>query len=80
MPSRFTYLTGEEVLAGDRVLYHGEPGEIEFVIAEPTGDPAMDWYLTLSPGGGIMISGAGMGACFLDEVDEDLEFVRRPTG
>jgi len=31
---------------------HGEPGEVEFVITHITGDPAMDWYIELHPGGG----------------------------
>jgi hypothetical protein len=35
------YLSGEEVKAGDRVLYAGEPGEIEFV-AE-AGHPQSGW-------------------------------------
>jgi hypothetical protein len=27
----FVYQSGEEVKSGDRVTYHGEPGEVEFV-------------------------------------------------
>jgi hypothetical protein len=37
-----TYRSGEEIKKGDRVLFHGEPGEIEFVVESVVGDPAMD--------------------------------------
>jgi hypothetical protein len=40
----FTYQSGDEIQRGDRVLFHDEPGEIEFVADELIGDPAMDWY------------------------------------
>jgi hypothetical protein len=30
----FTYQSGEEIQRGDRVLFHDEPGEIEFVAAD----------------------------------------------
>jgi hypothetical protein len=41
----FTYQSGEEIQKGDCVLFHGEPGEIEFVADARIGDPAMDWYV-----------------------------------
>jgi hypothetical protein len=43
----FRYQTGEEIEKGDRVLFHGEPAEIEFLAAVPTGDPAFDWYIQI---------------------------------
>jgi len=46
------YGSGEEVKAGDRVLYHNEPGEIEFV-ADPEIEPE-SWLVT-EFGGGVMI-------------------------
>ena len=75
----FTYQSGEEVKKGDRITYNGNPGEVEFVVVDPTGDPAMDWYLEEFPGGGIMIDTAGFGNVFLqgNDLDEDLEFVSR---
>jgi hypothetical protein len=75
----FVYKSGGEVKIGDRVTYHGEPGEVEFVVANPTGDPAMDWYVEQFPGGGFMINAKGFGKVFLGEtdIDEDLEFVSR---
>jgi hypothetical protein len=75
----FLYQSGEEVLAGDRILYAESAGEVEFVVAAAIGDPAMDWYLTVSPGGGFMIKTRAMGFVFLSEADEDLEFVSRAS-
>lgn len=48
----YTYQSGEEIKPGDRVLLHGEPGEVEFVV-DPLSDPA-NWYVT-EYGGGVMI-------------------------
>ena len=44
------YKSGEEIRKGDRVLFHGETGEIEFVAEKFTGDPAMDWHVEDGPG------------------------------
>jgi len=49
-----TYRSGDEIKEGDRVLFHGEPGEIEFVVDALTGDPARDWYM-LELGPGVMV-------------------------
>jgi hypothetical protein len=75
----FVYQSGEEVKGGDSVTYHGEPGEVEFVVANPTGDQAMDWYLQQFPGGGFMVNAKSFGKVFLpgSEIDEDLKFVSR---
>jgi hypothetical protein len=32
-----------EIRKGDRVLFHGEPGEIEFVADRLVGDPVVAW-------------------------------------
>ena len=73
----FTYQSGDEVLAGDRILYAESTGEVEFVVSAATGDPAMDWYLTISPNGGFMIKTLAMGS--VSEAGEDLEFVSRAS-
>jgi hypothetical protein len=75
----FTYQSGEELRKGDRITYHGNPREVEFVLVDPTGEAATDWYLEKFPGGGIMINAKGFGNVFLEEsdTDEDLEFVSR---
>jgi len=78
----FKYQTGEEIKKGDRVLFHGEAGQIEFVASEP-GDPIIDWHIK-EDGGGIMILELGpklFGRVFIpgDQLDEteDLQFVGR---
>jgi hypothetical protein len=52
----FKYQSGELIHPGDRVLMHGEPGEVEFVAdpADPSSDPEGGWYIE-SHGGGVMI-------------------------
>lgn len=73
------YVSGEEILKGDRVLFHGEPGEIEFVVDGLTGDPAMDWYVEEFGGGAMILEPKHFGAAFLAASDgkEDLIFVSR---
>lgn len=48
------YQSGEEVLQGDHVLFHGEPGEVVFV-SSPSDDPSIDLFYR-EQGEGIMIS------------------------
>ena len=78
----FTYYQSDVLIrAGDRIKYHGDPGEVEFVVTKPTGDPAMDWFLEDSPRGGVMIRTKASGRDFLPAghipEDEDLEIVSR---
>jgi len=70
------YHSGEEVRAGDRVLYAGEPGTIEFVASAT--DPETVWYVQ-EFGGGCMLLVAPFGRLFLSDsqTDEDLDFVAR---
>jgi len=75
----FVYQSGEVVISGDAITYHGEPGAVVFVIAEPTGDQTRDWYLEQFPQGGVMINAKGFGKVFLSgrDLDEDLKFISR---
>ena len=75
----FTYQSGEEIKKGDRVLFHSEPGEIEFVADALIGDPAMDWYVQEHGGGVMVIEPKCFGRAFLTETHtaEDLVFVSR---
>ena len=76
---RFRYRCGQEIKAGDRIAYHGEPGKVEFGVTAKCGDPALDWFVNEHPGGGFMIDATGFGKVFLtaSDIDEDLEFVSR---
>jgi hypothetical protein len=73
------YRSGEDVVAGDSVSYHGEPGEVQFVVNGVTGDAAIDWYAERYPRGGFMITAKGFGNVFVsvDDIDEDLALVSR---
>ena len=79
---RFRYQSGEDVRSGDRITYHGEPGEVEFLVTGKTGDSARDWYLEKNPEGGFMIKAQNFGSVFLteSEPDEDLLLVARANG
>jgi len=75
----FFYQSGQEVRAADKVTYHGEPGEIEFVAENLAGDSGTDWYVT-ELGGGVMIREPKVfGRVFVSNPsqDEDLVFVAR---
>jgi hypothetical protein len=74
---KFKYKSGEEIKKGDRVLLHGKPGEVEFVVEELTGDLGMDWYME-EFGGGVMIKEPEVfGRCFIHDTTVDLDFVSR---
>ncbi len=75
------YRDGQEIKDGDRIRYYGDPGEVEFIVAHPTGDPSHDWYLEQFPGGGVMLNTESMGSVFVkrDDLDDSLELIsRRP--
>jgi hypothetical protein len=74
----FFYQSEEQIRKGDRVTYHGEPGEIEFVADKIVGDSALDWFVT-ERGGGAMIVAKGFGSVFVHDTksDEDLVLVAR---
>jgi len=74
------YQSGEEIRKGDKVLWHGDPAEIEFVIEGVTGDPALDWHLRDS-GPGVMVRVSTVGPVYEHdtEEEEDLVFVSRAT-
>ncbi len=53
---RFAYQgSGITMEPGDRILYAGDPGEIEFVVDPNAIDDGLDWYRQESPSGGVMI-------------------------
>lgn len=75
----FKYQSGEPVKSGDKITYHGESGEVEFVVAGKVGNPDIDGYVEKFPGGGVMVVTEGFGSVFLTEpdADEDLHLVAR---
>jgi hypothetical protein len=69
----YYYASGEEILAGDKVVYAGQECAVEFV-ADPLTDPT-SWYVT-EHGGGVMLT--AFGNVFIDpSEEEDLEFISR---
>jgi hypothetical protein len=70
------YLSGEEIKAGDLVLFSGAPGQIEFVAEH--GHPELDWDIEQCRVG-CMILAPSYGRVFLPdpEADEDLNFISR---
>lgn len=72
------YKSGEAVLKGDRVLFHDQPGEIEFIADTLGGDPAMDWYVK-QYGPGAMVADPNAGRTFVTKIEttEDLRLVSR---
>jgi hypothetical protein len=76
------YRSGEEIKKGDRVLFHGNPGEVELVACDPSDpDPEASWHMK-EHGGGVMIVDPIVSGRTLIPADqlaeyEDLEFVSR---
>ena len=70
------YQSGEEIRIGDKVRYHGEPGEIEFIVEELPGD---DWYVKEFGRGVMVIEPKVFGRVLISdpENDEDLILVSR---
>jgi hypothetical protein len=75
-PMSLKYRSGEEIQAGDSVLYDREPSRIEFVAK--ADDPDTAWYVD-QYGGGCMILSPNFSRVFVSDPheDEDLEFVSR---
>lgn len=76
------YQSGEEIQKGDKVLFHGEPGEIEFIVDTLTGDPAMDWYMKEQGPGVMILEPRRSGRAFIKDTEnaEDLVLLSRSNG
>ena len=63
------------------MLFHNEPGEIEFIVDALVGDPAMDWYVK-EYGPGAMVVEPKAGRTFISDTEdaEDLILVSRSDG
>jgi len=74
----FTYKTGEDIRKGDRVLLHGEAGEVEYLAHPAISDPQTDWYVQEYGGGGMVLEPQYFGRAFLPEAEKsDLYLVTR---
>jgi hypothetical protein len=73
------YQSGEQIVKGDRVLFHGEPGEIELVADPLVNDPETEWYVKEYGGGVMVVEPKVFGRAFLSNTErtEDLIFVSR---
>jgi hypothetical protein len=73
----FFYSSGEEIRPGDRVLIHGEAGEIEFIV-DPAKNPD-DRYVKQYGGGIMVLELKVFGRIFISEPETDghLAFVSR---
>ena len=73
------YQSGEEIRKGDRVLFHGEPGGIEFVADNLTGDPTVDWNIKENGPGVMILEPKVFGHAYIRDTEnnEDLVFVSR---
>lgn len=75
------YLSGEEILKGDRVILKGNTGEIELVATDPD-DVETAWYFQEFGGGVMVLEPVRYGRLFLEAEElldgcDDLEFVSR---
>jgi len=75
------YQSGEEIRKGDRVLFHGDPGEIEFVADPLVKHSETEWYVAEHGGGVMVIEPKRFGRVFLSDVEnaEDLILVSRAS-
>jgi hypothetical protein len=76
------YCSGEEILKGDRVRFHGNAAVVYLVACDPESTISeVRWYMD-EYGGGVMIIERSMSCCTFiaaEEIDDydDLEFVAR---
>lgn len=74
------YRSGEEIKQGDKVLFHGNPAEIELVACDPN-DPEAAHYVRQFGGGVMVLDPEVSGRTFIpaDQIGEYecLEFVGR---
>ena len=75
----FRYQSGEEIRKGDAVLYHREPGRVEFVADPADVSPETEWYVHEYGGGVMVVEPKVFGRCFVTNTEdaEDLILVSR---
>jgi hypothetical protein len=75
----FFYQSGDEIRKGDRVTYHGEPAEIEFVADKISGNSKIDVHVREHGRGAMIIERKFFGRVFVHDTEdeEDIIFVAR---
>ncbi len=81
-PMILRYRSGEEMMKGDRVLFHGNPAEVELVSRdEGSQNPEERWHMQEFGGGVLILDPLVSGRTFIpaDHIKEyeDLEFLGR---
>jgi hypothetical protein len=73
------YQSGEEVRKGDKVLFSGGPGQIEFVVEKFVGDAVLDWHMKEQGPGVMVLAQKSLGRVYIHHTEdaEDLQFVSR---
>jgi len=71
------YHSGEEIRKGDKVLFHGEPAEIEFIADSLTGDPAIDSHLKENGPGVMVLEPKYFGSAFIRDTENAEDLVLR---
>jgi hypothetical protein len=73
------YQSGAEIRKGDKVLFHGEPGQIEFVAEKLTGNADIDWHVKEHGPGVMIVEPKAFGRVFIRDTEnaEDLILVSR---
>ncbi len=76
------YKTGEEIKDGDRVLFHQQEAEIEYVAERATGNEEMDWNLRENGAGVMILEPREFGRVYVRNTEnlEHLVFVGRSSG
>jgi hypothetical protein len=64
----FRYTSGEEIIKGDRITLHGNPGEIEDLV---TPDDNADWDVKRQGGGCMIREPRVFGRILLKPTDSD---------
>jgi hypothetical protein len=70
-----SYASGDDIMAGDRVQYWGEPGEVECVVQPAVAQPELDWYLQTYGPGAMVIEPKVFGRVYVTEPGADGKLV-----
>lgn len=69
------YHSGEEVIAGDKIEYFHEPGEIEFIADPEEPSEQTKWFVEEFGRGAMVKEPKFFGSVFITETEEDTKLV-----